>query len=378
MKLDFQSEELQAFSKIIEHIYQGPFEDVPWQTFMSELRELIGAHITTLVLIPPSQDDTGVMLNVGGNIEGIESYNTKQYAMDPFIDLPPGEVISLREFIAPEKLDKSEFYITTLKPAGIHDILGADLDVPNEASVRLRISRFKGAKPFGPEEKNLIGSLMPHLERALVIHARQNKVESERALYAGAMEQLSVGTVILDENGSMINCNALAKELIEAKDGLVNSKGNLHLANREQTNELQKLVSSVLETQRTGASGFVEAMRATRPSGLPDLGLVIRPVPTNKFSEGKSVPSVAIFISDPEQSSETPVQIITRLFGVTPAEASLAMLLVNGLTLDEAAKVQGVSRNTTRTHLRSIFAKTGVSRQTMLVRLILKSVATLA
>lgn len=378
MTLDFQSEDIKSFSKLIGSIYQGALEETPWQSFMGELRELMAAHITTFVLIPPSQDAQGVMLNVGGNIEGIQSYNTKHYALDPFIDLPAGEVISLREFIAPEKLEKSEFYLTTLKPAGIYDILGADLEVPNELSVRIRVSRFKGAKPFGAEQKMLMKILLPHLECALVMHARINKVESELALYAGAMEQLSVGTVILDENGNVINCNAMAKQLIDAKDGLINSKGTLHLSNREQTNELQKLVNSVLETQRKGESGFVEAMRATRPSGLSDLGLVIRPVPATEFSEGKSVPSVAIFISDPEQTSETPVQVITRLFGVTPAEASLAMLLVNGLTLDEAAKVQGVSRNTTRTHLRSIFAKTGVSRQTMLVRLILKSVATLA
>ena len=378
MKQDSKPSELDVFKQLISSIYQGPLEETPWQGFMIELREVLGAHIITLILIPPSQNAKGVMLNVGGNLEGIESYNRKHYALDPFIDLPVGEIICLREFIDPKKLEQSEFYKNTLAPAGIFDILGADLEVPNELSVRLRISRIKGAKAFNEEHKELILSILPHLQRSLQIHAKLNKVESERALYAGAMEQLSVGTVILDENGIIMNCNSMAKNLIDAKDGLINSKGSLHLSNREQTAELQKMINSVLETRSKGQSGFVEAMRIRRPSGLSDLGLVIRPIPSTEFSEGKSVPSVAIFISDPEQTSETPVQIITRLFGVTPAEASLAMLLVNGLTLDEAAKVQGVSRNTTRTHLRSIFAKTGVSRQTMLVRLILKSVASLA
>ncbi len=54
------------------------------------------------------------------------------------------------------------------------------------------------------------------------------------------------------------------------------------------------------------------------------------------------------------------------------------MLLAKGLNLDEASEQLNVSRNTTRTHLRSLFAKTGVNRQSLLVRLILNSVAPLA
>ena len=95
------------------------------------------------------------------------------------------------------------------------------------------------------------------------------------------------------------------------------------------------------------------------------------------FNEGKLCPSVAIFISDPEQESSAPQEIVKALFDLTPAEAQLAMLLANGLTLDEASDALGISRNTARAHLRSTFSKTGVTRQTMLVRLILRSVATL-
>ena len=67
--------------------------------------------------------------------------------------------------------------------------------------------------------------------------------------------------------------------------------------------------------------------------------------------------------------------------GVHPKVSSRlrnVVLLADGLSLDEASEALGMSRNTARTHLRSIFSKTGVSRQTLLVRLILKSVAQLA
>ena len=89
------------------------------------------------------------------------------------------------------------------------------------------------------------------------------------------------------------------------------------------------------------------------------------------------MPSVAVFISDPGHAVEPRKQAIASLFGLTPAEAGLSLQLANGLTLDEAAEVLSVSRNTARAHLRAVFAKTGVTRQSGLVRLILSSVAPL-
>ena len=69
------------------------------------------------------------------------------------------------------------------------------------------------------------------------------------------------------------------------------------------------------------------------------------------------------------------IEILGQLFEFTPAEAALALLLANGLTLDEAAEELGVTRNTAKSHLSSVFSKTGVTRQPKLVQLILKSVA---
>ncbi len=54
------------------------------------------------------------------------------------------------------------------------------------------------------------------------------------------------------------------------------------------------------------------------------------------------------------------------------------MLLADGRSTEEVAQALGIRLNTVRVHLRAIFAKTGVDRQSALVRLLLNSVATLA
>ncbi|MFD2272759.1 helix-turn-helix transcriptional regulator [Undibacterium arcticum] len=84
-----------------------------------------------------------------------------------------------------------------------------------------------------------------------------------------------------------------------------------------------------------------------------------------------------IYIRDPEHKAQAPHDIVRQLFSFTPAETNLAMQLANGLSLEEAAEELGIRRNTARAHLRAIFSKTDVTRQTELVRILLNSVATL-
>jgi DNA-binding CsgD family transcriptional regulator len=87
---------------------------------------------------------------------------------------------------------------------------------------------------------------------------------------------------------------------------------------------------------------------------------------------------VAIFLRDTEGRVDPPVRLAQELFHLTPAETALAIQLANGLSLEDASEVLNIRRNTARAHLRSIFSKTGVRRQTELVRIFLNSVAWLS
>jgi DNA-binding CsgD family transcriptional regulator len=69
--------------------------------------------------------------------------------------------------------------------------------------------------------------------------------------------------------------------------------------------------------------------------------------------------------------------LLTELHGLTPAEARLALELLQGHRLTEAARRLGISRNTAKTHLQRVFEKTGVTRQSELMRLLMDPVARL-
>ena len=61
----------------------------------------------------------------------------------------------------------------------------------------------------------------------------------------------------------------------------------------------------------------------------------------------------------------------SSIFGLTPAQAKLALHLVAGETLRSAAVKLSISYETARTCLKKIFRKTGTCRQAELVLIIL-------
>jgi DNA-binding CsgD family transcriptional regulator len=82
---------------------------------------------------------------------------------------------------------------------------------------------------------------------------------------------------------------------------------------------------------------------------------------------------VVVFIEDPDAvSPEDPAaeDLLRRAFHLTPGEARLAAHLASGISLTDAADAFGVTRNTVRAQLRSIFDKTEARRQSDLVRLL--------
>jgi DNA-binding CsgD family transcriptional regulator len=62
---------------------------------------------------------------------------------------------------------------------------------------------------------------------------------------------------------------------------------------------------------------------------------------------------------------------LRSLYRLTPAEARIADLLAGGNEVGEVAVRAGITLETARFHVKRVLAKTGVRRQTELVRLML-------
>ncbi|MDH4558476.1 helix-turn-helix transcriptional regulator [Pseudomonas sp. BN417] len=371
---DFSLDDL---SQLIEQIYEGAGEELPWQRSLEQLRTALRANYATLILRPSAPGDPGFMVNAGPvETWAISAYSDTYYALDPFVGLPPGEVHTVAELLGEERWLQSAFYQQFNAPLDVFHIMGADLHTPNGIECRLRICRPHGDKGFDAQDKAFCARLLTHLRRAVNLQGQLKRTETERQLYASAVERMQIGTVILDNNLQVLETNQAACELLDERDGLSLANERLSATYRRDNQALQGLIKLALQERLKPGPQIAEAITLQRPSGRNSLGVVVQSLPREESLEGRH-PAVAVFLRDPERRVSVEPQSLRQLFGFTPAEAALAIQLAHGDTLDEAGVRLNIRRNTVKAHLRAIFSKAGVTRQSELAYVLHNSVAVL-
>ena len=79
--------------------------------------------------------------------------------------------------------------------------------------------------------------------------------------------------------------------------------------------------------------------------------------------------AVLVFVIDPASRSSIPLAQIMDAYGLTQAEARVALAASSGKTIQETGQLLALSPNTIKTHMRRVFAKTATGRQAELARL---------
>jgi DNA-binding CsgD family transcriptional regulator/PAS domain-containing protein len=370
--------------EIITLIYQGTLEPKPWQSFLRCLRLQLDCDVAAISLTPAR---TGVRaITVWDRRYPISDADlktaTEEHArlanLDPLSNAlrQPGDIYTLDDVISRAELMQSEYYQKVVKPFGNDYQLGMYLSEPHGWACQVGIINGADRRNFGEPEKQFFRQLRPHLEHALEVYSLLKRTELEKEIYEEALNRLTIGAIILNKRGGIIEINQAARNIAEQNDILSFTDSGISFSKsryREEFSRIHKEASS----WRDSARPYVAAMRVDAAAG-DNLGLLVRSAPVSPWYQNDASPSVIVYLSDLDQQRTAPERFVSLLLGLTPVEALLAMALANGLTLSEAAIQLNITENTVRTYSKKIYAKLGINRQAELVRLILSSVVFLA
>lgn len=209
------------------------------------------------------------------------------------------------------------------------------------------------------------------LRRSLQRHRFQQSriAPPEATVHAqGVIEMFPMAVIIADAKGTARLVNARARALLAARQAMfLDPLGRVRLIDRAQDARLYQTIRA----EQEGADTDCALAAPRREDGVP-LSVLVVPVGRG---EGGLARGVMLFVSDPDAPTTIHPETLEGLYGLTSAEARLVISLVSGQTLDAVAASTGISPNTLKNQLKSVFRKTGATRQAELMKLVLSGPA---
>jgi DNA-binding CsgD family transcriptional regulator len=189
-----------------------------------------------------------------------------------------------------------------------------------------------------------------------------------------ALDSFSLGVLIVTADARVHTANRLAEEILTKNDGLGVEGGRLRAVTPALTERLASIIREAADAAVARAThpGGLLGLPRRRMTGSP-LALLIRPWRASSIQLGMSGPAALIFIEDPSRANRVDAGRLAELYCLTEAETRLLMALLDGQRINDYAASAGITAATARSHLSSLFAKTGQRRQADLVRMALSS-----
>ncbi len=273
--------------------------------------------------------------------------------------IPPGCVALSSSQQPDDEFSQSWFYNEVVRHSGsFYGVVVPLLRTPRR-HCWLSAGRRLGDENFGSDDIAALQVLTPHLQTAFEVKRRLGELDLRTARAMSALDQLEQAVILIDGAGRVIFVNAAAEPLFEHPRGLRLSDGGLDAADPH--------VSAALR-RRTGSPPFEAEVADER------LRITVAPLPAKPETEWvglATVPAAMILIDQPSSTRETRRRQLRERFRLTPAEAEFALEIARGEGRQAAAARLGITVATARSHLTSIFGKTGVRRQAALVRLVM-------
>jgi DNA-binding CsgD family transcriptional regulator len=277
--------------------------------------------------------------------------------------------LSDHELFDEEFRKKERIYHEFLLPGGVGESLFATF--AREGS-RMGVALLARSIPQGKATRgvrNTLDTVMPHLDRAVKISRRFEAMATEVILSHNVLDAMPEPLGCATADGRLHRANHAFEESLRL-GGVLSLDRILRVRDPALQSQFLRAIQECCRIAEGGTGTDPEAhltIRVDRPTEAPCF-ITIAPLAAVKLRSWAGRPCALIRIDEPvrEIASDTLVEAL----GVSAAEARLVSTLFGGGTLAAAAERIGVSLNTAKSQLASVFSKTGAKRQSELIAIV--------
>jgi DNA-binding CsgD family transcriptional regulator/PAS domain-containing protein len=362
-----------ALSDQIGRIYDTVVKPEFWPDVLAGIAGNLGARWGNL-FARDSFSKTGMRMYEHGTPVGLsEAYFSKYIKFDPthayqyFIDV--GVPVTMHDMMPEAEFKQTRFYKEFVVPYGNDGFLGVILD-KSMANAAMMSFYSKGYDDItGEDTKEKFRLYIPHLIRAVSIGRLLEQKTIEASAFSGALDCLRAAMFLVDATGRIVHTNSAAEQMLETGDPFCSRDGKLCTLD-SQANDYFRQVFAKADGGDTGLGtmGISVMMKDRHQTPFTANALPLKNGIRTRSRDTYNAVS-AVFAQKAALDTVSPPELVAKTYKLTPSELRVMLAVVELGGVPEAAAALGSGESTVKSHLASLFAKTGSRKQADLVKI---------
>ncbi|MEO0978546.1 MAG: LuxR C-terminal-related transcriptional regulator [Pseudomonadota bacterium] len=202
--------------------------------------------------------------------------------------------------------------------------------------------------------------LAPHLAKAVELNRLTFELRRRYDAALTVLDKIDTGILILTEKSEIVLKNRAAEDLFAAEDSLTISRANtVSILIPEVVAELNDAVNSIACTAAGENDEAGRLVQIPRRSGAAPLLAVVSPLRDAEMELEMNLSGVLVTLIDPLKPMKVQSGILSKAYSLSNSEKRLVEFVLRGQTNKEIATELGLSPETIKSQLSSLFEKCG-------------------
>ncbi|HEX4160190.1 MAG TPA: hypothetical protein VHY79_17125 [Rhizomicrobium sp.] len=347
---------------LVDAIYGAAAAEGGWGPALDRFRVLLGSCETSITVL--NRDTLHFSQETARRIitqEMRDAYSRHYLALDTKMRIleqrKPGYLFNDADHFDEAFVAHDSFYQEFARWIGTRHTLDMLMHRDGEKEIYLAAMRAPKQGAYDGAAATAFTQASKHFVRAIQLN---DKLKSAYCA-AATLDALASAVLVLGRNGRVLFANGVAETMLERCGELRLVRGKLQARSTKTGGELRAALDRA-------HAGIRQPSVLRVPSGQHGAWVLwSTPVPdTSPFSQPDAHAALLV-LTDPVHVRLNPSELAS-LYGLTKAEAELAIALGNGETVSGFAARRGVKSSTAKTQLLAVLGKTGFHRQADLTR----------
>ncbi|WP_343044757.1 helix-turn-helix transcriptional regulator [Allomesorhizobium camelthorni] len=348
--------------KLVDSIYATVFGEGTWQDFLAKLSRILPDGRSTLFYHDSRRSKGAFNLNSGFDAAEVAKYGEYYSSINPWMPAAAVRKVGLgvvaEQMFPRDRLVKTEFYNDFWSKVGGESAVGVTIVREEGRSFLLSTLTSCPDPEANRHAADTLTRLAPHLNRAFKHFRSEPGQRTIAEIGSSLFDAVDIGMVVVGDRGLVKSASSVGQNMINTGRCLrVTLLGKIKVCQERADYLLSQMLDRSYQGSRV-ASCMVDAFKLTFIQVAKD--------PLSLYFQG---PTIVILMEQGNTMPRVNGDYFSKAYGLTAAETRALAGIMAGKSVDEIANAAALSRETIRSQMKSLYAKTGTKGQLELLRL---------